>query len=617
MSKGQPGLSPGHQGVPRPTYTSPTIDVRVGNDPLWTDYNLSDLGSISLREILGGELVTFGEHIGPPLDTITPIPPKAVYVQCQQADPVTGHMVPLVVPAQLCLDVFLDGSSGAAVPENEHANMSIEGPPEEQSDRRKLRSSIKGDPILMRSKPARPPEPYIAAASQEGQSLQAPATRLHPQRPATVAAADEWGVSERSYDRLDAEDSRTSWQHDPDQPALAADDGERLEGGSQGSQSEDVQRRTGPSGRLVEHKSTVSSFIKAGGRDRYCRPRLREIDSILERVSAEPRTDAAGYPAAAASQDPGRMIAQLAAQMPRFPQFHESRTARRRRAYEQQPDEVARQGSLQFNAVVHSRASSGERLSQEVSGTALMEGQSSSSIPLASERPMDGERAEAGDSQLRTPRKQDRKNGQSHGRGSATPKLRMIDPHLPAAGLPTQRLHANWPFGIKREIARHFYGMTAEEVAAEEEHERQVEEGKLNAKAWTRQTSSLHSKEESGFQEDEVFPDGKAGSANEKKRRKQAAKRLGHTSRHGPQNNYVAHRLEVRVRNIDRPERFVVAKCTPRLKSKKEAMCRQMEHPCLELAQAAARFHEEGARSRSRCTVLYRDDVGPNFADAS
>mmetsp|Transcript_22373 Transcript_22373/g.49537 ORF Transcript_22373/g.49537 Transcript_22373/m.49537 type:complete len:596 (+) Transcript_22373:66-1853(+) len=585
---GLPNLGTCHAGhaagVQSLQYTSPTYDVRVGNDPLWTDYNLSDLGSVSLREVLGGELVTFGEHIGPPLDISTPIPPKAVYVQCQQADPLTGALVPVVVPAQLCLDVFLDHSMGDALPEHELSKMSAAM--EEQSDRRKLRSSIKGDPILMRSKPARPPEPYIAAASQEGQCLQAPVTRLHPSRASVPGAR----VSEQACDIAnEEEEAPSSWPR-----GLAESiDHERLEGASSGGQSGDGHCEQGQKARLVEQKSTVSSFIKAGGRDRYCCPRLREIDSILERVSAEPRSDASvDYPPASASQAPGQMIAQLAAQMHRFPKFHERRAARRQ-AVEQHQLQADRQGNVQFNAAAHSRTSSGDRLSQEVSGTALIEGQSASSVPFASERPTDGDGAAGGAGQLRTTHKQERKNGKN--RGNSARKLRLIDPHLPTAGLPTQRLHANWPFGIKREIARNFYGMTAEEVAAEEEHDRLVEEG--GPKAWVRQTSSLHSKEELSLADEEA-----------------AAKPL--SSRHGPQNNYVAHRLEVRVRNIDRPERFVVAKWTPRLRSKKEAMCRPMDCPCLELANAAARFHEEGAKSRSRCTVLYRDDVAPTMADA-
>merc|ERR1719461_422172 len=53
------------------------------------------------------------------------------------------------------------------VPEEEEEVVEEELEEEEEEDRRKLRSSIKGDPILLRAKPAPPPEPYLAPLRYE------------------------------------------------------------------------------------------------------------------------------------------------------------------------------------------------------------------------------------------------------------------------------------------------------------------------------------------------------------------------------------------------------------------------------------------------------------------
>mmetsp|Transcript_57759 Transcript_57759/g.137486 ORF Transcript_57759/g.137486 Transcript_57759/m.137486 type:complete len:655 (+) Transcript_57759:113-2077(+) len=626
--------------APRATYPFQSFDVRVSDKPVWNEQTLGDLGSVSLREILGASLVTFGEHIGPPLDVHTPIPPKAVYVKYQQADPVSGGFIPIVVPAQLCLDVFTDGSFGDVAPEFEYPSRSEELPPEEQSDRRKLRSSIKGDPILMRAKPVRPPEPYICAALQEGQALEVAAhAGLQKRRPQShrsgriftgeasaerpgSSGGDAW-ASEQAYGRGHADmEAWTPRQHDI---SSGAEDGQQLDAGSQSDETDRscAGGERGPASvRLVEHKSTVSSFIKAGGRDRYCRPRLREIDSILDRAVVDESRNGSVRSASVAGFSPAqgasRLTAQLATQMHRIPQFHDKKATSAPRRREEQPEDAAAhpQSSVQFNHAV-SGSEGIEGPSQEASATGSKESAASSVLAVPPEIPQDDDNGGVASpgSQQRSWRKQDRRiPSNSSGRGTPR-KLRLIDPHLPVTGfLPTQRLHANWPYGAKREIARHFYGMTPEEVAAEEELERLAEEGGAKP-ALVRQATtsrSARSNEELSLAEDEALM-GTAGDADEMGRRpKQVARRLEPSCwQHGPQGNHVTHRLEVRIRNIDRPERFVVAKSTPRLRGPREALSRPMDFPTSELAEAASRFHVEPSKIRRKCIAVYRDDVPP------
>merc|ERR1712232_1083227 len=52
-------------------------------------------------------------------------------------------------------------------------------------------------------------------------------------------------------------------------------------------------------------------------------------------------------------------------------------------------------------------------------------------------------------------------------------------------------------------------------------------------------------------------------------------RRLQSAFAHGAQDAAVPHRLEVRIRNVERPERFVVAKCAQQLRGPEEQSCRQ------------------------------------------
>ena len=53
-----------------------------------------------------------------------------------------------------------------------------------------------------------------------------------------------------------------------------------------------------------------------------------------------------------------------------------------------------------------------------------------------------------------------------------------LDPHIDISrSVPTQRLHNNWPDGQRRQLARHFYGLTAAQILEEEDKERLRDQG--------------------------------------------------------------------------------------------------------------------------------------------
>eukprot|EP00747_Dinoflagellata_sp_TGD_P164614 gnl/TRDRNA2_/TRDRNA2_184787_c0_seq1.p1 gnl/TRDRNA2_/TRDRNA2_184787_c0~~gnl/TRDRNA2_/TRDRNA2_184787_c0_seq1.p1 ORF type:complete len:487 (+),score=84.73 gnl/TRDRNA2_/TRDRNA2_184787_c0_seq1:115-1575(+) len=196
------------------------FDVRVGTphaDPF--------THGVNLRDILGGSLVTYDEHIDASSEACAkPLGPKAVFVQYQMADPVTGEAAPVVVPAQLSLDVFADPHFlGTSLEEEDSSEEEVDDGTTD--DRRKLRSNIRGDPILMRAKPAPPPDAYFAPKRYE---------TLH-------TAGDAWAHT--VHGALRSKKQSTA-------------------------------------------NGTMSSFKKASGRDKYSLSRLSEIDEILKSMQA-------------------------------------------------------------------------------------------------------------------------------------------------------------------------------------------------------------------------------------------------------------------------------------------------------------------------------------------
>merc|ERR1719482_1621700 len=123
-----------------------------------------------MRDILGASLITYDQHIDIPSATsgtspyLQEIPqalqPKAVHVQYQSHDPVTGDLSRVVVPATMSLDVFADPNWFGPQQEEEKEEEKTEDN-NQKEDAQKMKMSITGDPILMRAKPAPPPDPYF------------------------------------------------------------------------------------------------------------------------------------------------------------------------------------------------------------------------------------------------------------------------------------------------------------------------------------------------------------------------------------------------------------------------------------------------------------------------
>lgn len=489
------------------------------------------MGDVSLGDMLGASLVTYDRHIVPAHEA-QPLEPKAVYVQYHSVDPVTHHAAPVVVPAQMSLDVFADPSM-FWVPVEEEEPVEEEPEEEEEEDRRKLRSSIKGDPILMRAKPAPPPDPYFAPLRHE---------------------------------TLSAQRVRVS--------------------------------------RAVEGSGTMSSFLKASGKDKYCRSRLREIDQILKqtlpyepsvgesarkaRSLPSPRLGGARTPRASNYDDTGPLVAQMAMHIQRMPQFHKGRAV-------QPCDDFGPGGDA---------AKPGAGEGHHEGGVA---GDSHRGSLMAAEKP---EAGAAGLGEDALDRFQSRHSSMAHSafdpavgagggetkhalgslpslKAGAKVKLRDLDPHLDIShAVPTQQMHSNWPDGLKRQVARHFYGMSHAQILEEEEKERLRDH---------RSRGTLINGKEGGAEDladgaanDQVAaatapsPAMSTAAAGSTQGLSQSPRRPGRRGVGG--GAMVAHGLEIRLKNSDRAERVVVGRHTERTRGKEEGAVR----PCMLLGQQAA-----------------------------
>lgn len=170
-------------------------------------------------------------------------------------------------------------------------------------------------------------------------------------------------------------------------------------------------------------------------------------------------------------------------------------------------------------------------------------------------------------------------------RATGKAKLRDLDPHLELSDTmpPSQHLHGNWPDGLKRQVARHFYGMTPEQIRGEEEKER------------LRHHKQRTATKESG---NEDVADGAAGEQGA------AAGAADGASPASPRNNrrkapvrgpairgpdVLPHGLEVRIRNGDNQHgRAVVGRHTARIRGHGECTAR----PTMMLGQ----IHAEAGR---------------------
>jgi len=485
------------------------------------------MGDASLREMLGASLVTYDRHLEPPDGAWDyPLQPKLVYVQYQAVDPVTQMSALVVVPAQMSLDVFADPNYDWAPAEEEEEEPEEEVVPvdeDEEERRKKLKSSINGDPILSRAKPAPVPDAYFAPLRHEHVVSSSSSSKRRPQHAS------------------------------------------------------------------VENAGTMSSFLRAGGKDKYASSRLGEIDHILHRA-ALPRQQTSGgqarqggFPSLGGmlgeavqdrrgtSVDKRGLAAHLAKHIIQVPCLHTRRRLASHRSLTGEED-----GAPQAEHAL-ARPASDDELPRVSSKEAVALGADSGTV-IGS----DGGVAHkswalgglvAGSARPDARREVKRVKDQRILLLKREPKLRDLDPHVSIGGhAPTQRLHDNWPDNLKRQLARHFYGMSPGEIFEEEEQERLRELGSL-----------ARSKDIGGG----FAPDADEGDhvmSGPHSRRmvleplsKGSPRRLAHEqriSRSVAGTGQVAYGLEIRVKNSGRPNRVVVSRDVERAKGREEAATR-------------------------------------------
>lgn len=466
-------------------WPSHLFDVRVRELPEPRPPSDRWHGSVSINDLLGGTLVTFPEDILSPEDTalrrdlgiaavaddgglgeekLPPVTPKTIYVQYTCPDPVTGDSTRVVVPAELSLDVY--GRHQPVVyftPEPEETPEESIADSEEEA-RRKLRSSIKGDPILMRAKPANPPDPHFPAPRR-------PASEFR-WRPQTVSPSAHSGASGSAALAFPGNHGVVTAGL-PGSPLL-------------GSSEVDT--------------STMSSFLKAGGKDRYSRAPLGEIDAILRRTTSStpskspmvgpspvvpPTVDPlfslsmADSDAETVKADPGVILAaDLAVRIGRIPNFHKSGG----RAPDVRPSSTAEMAKKSKDSGMSENGSKaslhdGDMTTQSATlrvappHRAQVQAQPHhlAATTAAVVAPMSAQTAAA----VTSPRLQ------HTARVGSIPRkpLRALDPHLDLKRPVSfaQRLHSNWPDGLRRQLARHFYGMSPRQILEDEEQERMQE----------------------------------------------------------------------------------------------------------------------------------------------
>lgn len=517
----------------------------------WTASDLFDLrvkhsletprpwaGDVSLRDVFGAHLVTYDSHL--PDYGNDAIAPKAVYVQYQSPDPVTGAISSVVAPAQMSLDIFVDPNMFAPPVEEEEEIVEEEKDDHEEEDRRKLRSSIRGDPILLRAKPAPPPDPYFAPVRHE--------TLVHA-------------------------------RHHP---------------------------KAGK--KLVEHSATMSTFMKASGKDKYARSRMGEIDRILKSNEERARSlqDPLQYgdispraPGSLSGSDMGAsaggrlrgqrsprdagtgLSAHMAMHIQRMPTFHKGHLVQLDPVppdlEASEGDGATASGAAAGDDVGHDGADGAERRSP------------GPSAPEAAAAPTPTSVASPTDvAAVPTPRSRRQGRGRvvSGIQAGAQALLRDLDPHLESYdNVPTQRMHSNWPDGPRRQLARHFYGMSPARILEEEEKERLREQLAHRAR-----TKSVVTKSELGTEDSvDTAAGGEAAAAAAAAatatepaapsspltaRARERARALERGLACGTEGGQVNHRLEIRIKNTERAHRVVVARHTDRLRGPEEAATR-------------------------------------------
>lgn len=585
------------------------MDLRVHQpSPAWSRSS----ASVSLRELLGASLITYEQHLDTSDMTATapspymqdgPLEPKAVYVQYQSHDPVTGKLAPVVVPASMSLDVFADPNWFGVMQEEEKV-LEEEKVDDEEEDRQKLRSSIKGDPILMRAKPAPPPDAYFSTGRQEVLLPKVCGTgAVGP----LFAACSTVSTTSRSPQRRNLQPTAYGVHNIPESTAYGVHSIPEPTAMDRGS----PQQATMDTGSLqqamavrhVEAAGTMSSFMKACGKDKYSCPRITEIDQILKstngRDQAEPSSplrpgsSREGWtsPASPRSRpstrgggpspcphegaDAAALAAQMAMYIQRMPQFHKA------------PLSQADAGAVDFTYYSEalgdgggsSSGTSATAAAEEADGQALEGGLPSPTSVM----PTRGSKHGEGIAVQSSGRVASKRGGQGSpgghaygcGRGgkrSAKQRLRDLDPHIDISkSVPTQRLHSNWPDSQRRQLARHFYGLSPAQILQEEEKDRlrgqgavqrkkdyAAEEGKVG-------TEKDSAAEHAGDAKPEEAVGDQVRSAKAKARREAQRRGLERSFARNADSGTNFHRLEIRIRNVNRPERLVVGRPTERM----------------------------------------------------
>eukprot|EP00746_Dinoflagellata_sp_MGD_P167214 gnl/MRDRNA2_/MRDRNA2_97658_c0_seq1.p1 gnl/MRDRNA2_/MRDRNA2_97658_c0~~gnl/MRDRNA2_/MRDRNA2_97658_c0_seq1.p1 ORF type:complete len:516 (-),score=131.08 gnl/MRDRNA2_/MRDRNA2_97658_c0_seq1:117-1664(-) len=447
---------------------------------------------VALRDILGSELVTFDHHVD--IDPMQPLQPKAVYVQYQALDPVSRQPTNVIVPANMSLDVYVDPNLFGYSMEVEE-EVEEEQEQGEEEDRRKLRSSIRGDPILSRAQPAPPPDPYFAPLRHE--TLNAPAFHGGPHA-----------------------------------------------------------------------KGTMSSFLKASGKDKYCRSRLDEIDKMLKQTVEKARKEGGEDEKGEEEMSPTAGGSPMSARAKKSPKGKGqgssllssslgSRQQRSKVEIEALAAEMVThiQNMPVFDAgnKVNKRSGrkkeSTDETAEDCAGEIGEENGASSDSPKVLKSPV------APSSPRKPP-----KVGMSPLAKKGQAILRDLDPHIDvksSSAAPTQRLHSNWPFEPRRQLARHFYGMSPARILEEEEKERTAHTEKNDKPAGAEAEDDENYPEEGR----DDSPEASQAQAGRKPRRQHLVRGLN-TYTQDAEGGAVAHRLEIRIRNTEKTQRVVVGQRT-------------------------------------------------------
>eukprot|EP00933_Yihiella_yeosuensis_P044222 TRINITY_DN39328_c0_g1_i1.p1 TRINITY_DN39328_c0_g1~~TRINITY_DN39328_c0_g1_i1.p1 ORF type:complete len:614 (+),score=95.97 TRINITY_DN39328_c0_g1_i1:81-1844(+) len=445
---------------PSPLEPAFPFDVRVSEPPSFENTLSSQIvpslvaSGIDLSQLTGASLVTFDHHVPSYPLEEEGWDPKAIYIQYKTLDPVTRESASVIVPAQLNLDTYMDPN--------------FEWAPREPVEPEEVE-----------------PEESVGSTDEQARRKLFASSRGDPiLLRAPIPASPE--------------------------PYLAPLRGEMV-----------INKSTYPGTRRpqsVESASTMSSFGRSRGRDKFTRPRLGDLDAQLGRVLGKSpkhsKQGGARLLKAWAPKEENRK------EMPDgldaiLSQGAKSKTSMRAHKRTGNTGLAAKVGLHVFqmprNAAPGVEDSS-EKPEASKDGTDAADGAGGSAADGAEDQDSElrkpGEPAAALRKRPGTPpptksTSQPRRPGTpppSKAGGSSDPEkrfskfanesvllthrskirspqkvrpLRRLDPHISPADIakttPTQRLFNNWPDSLKQQVARQFYVMSPEQMMAEEE----------------------------------------------------------------------------------------------------------------------------------------------------